>query len=90
LTSETKLVRVPTIALGLQGLPHDARRIGRRPGGELDTVQFVGGYIVNVRRIAQLWSIAHGQFAIELRSGQRLQSRRTYSDRIRRALSNPF
>ena len=47
-------------------------------------------HIVNVRRIAQLWSVAHGQFAIELESGQRLQSGRTYSERIRRALSNPF
>jgi two-component system LytT family response regulator len=47
-------------------------------------------YIVNVRRIAQLWSIAHGQYAVELKSGQRLQSGRTYSDRIRRALTNPF
>ena len=47
-------------------------------------------HIVNVRRIAQLWSIAHGQFAIELESGQRLQSGRTYSERIRRTLSNPF
>ena len=47
-------------------------------------------HIVNVRRIAQLWSIAHGQFVIELRSGQRLQSGRTYSERIRRALTNPF
>ena len=47
-------------------------------------------HIVNVRRIAQLWSIAHGQFVIELRTGQRLQSGRTYSERIRRALTNPF
>jgi two-component system LytT family response regulator len=47
-------------------------------------------YIVNVRRIAQLWSIAHGQYAVELKSGQRLQSGRTYSERIRRALTNPF
>jgi two-component system LytT family response regulator len=45
---------------------------------------------VNVRRIAQLWSIAHGQFVIELESGQRLQSGRTYGERIRQALSNPF
>jgi Response regulator of the LytR/AlgR family len=43
-------------------------------------------HIVNVRRIAQLWSIAHGQFVIELTSGQRLQSGRTYGERIRRAL----
>jgi two-component system LytT family response regulator len=47
-------------------------------------------HIVNVQRIAQLWSLAHGQYLIELRSGQRLQSGRTYSDRIRLALSNPF
>jgi len=47
-------------------------------------------HIVNVRRIAQLWSIAHGQYVIELTSGQRLQSGRTYGERIRRALSNPF
>ena len=47
-------------------------------------------HIVNVGRIARLWPIAHGQYSIELRSGQRLQSGRTYSDRIRRALTNPF
>ena len=47
-------------------------------------------YIVNVRRIAQLWSIAHGQYAVELKSGQRLQSGRTYNERIRLALTNPF
>ena len=47
-------------------------------------------HIVNVRCIARLWPIAHGQYSVELRSGQRLQSGRTYSDRIRRALTNPF
>ena len=47
-------------------------------------------HIVNVGRIAQLWSIAHGQYVVELRSGQRLQSGRTYGERIRRALTNPF
>jgi two-component system LytT family response regulator len=47
-------------------------------------------HIVNVRRITQLWSIAHGQYAVELKSGQRLQSGRTYSERIRRTLTNPF
>ena len=61
--------------------------------GVLDPARFLRihrSHIVNVRRIAQLWSVAHGQFAIELESGQRLQSGRTYGDRIRRALSNPF
>jgi two-component system LytT family response regulator len=47
-------------------------------------------HIVNVRKIAQLWSITHGQYVIELKSGQRVQSGRTYGDRIRRALTNPF
>lgn len=47
-------------------------------------------HIVNVRRIAQLWSVAHGQYMVELGSGLRLQSGRTYGERIRRALSNPF
>jgi two-component system LytT family response regulator len=47
-------------------------------------------HIVNLRRITQLWSIAHGQYVLELRSGQRLQSGHTYGERIRRALTNPF
>ena len=47
-------------------------------------------HVVNVRKIAQLWPMAHGQYVIELRSGLRLQSGRTYSERIRRALANPF
>ena len=47
-------------------------------------------HIVNVRRIAELCSIAHGQYVIVLKSGQRLQSGRTYGERIRSALANPF
>lgn len=47
-------------------------------------------HIVNVQRIAQLWSVAHGQYVIELKSGERLPSGRTYRERIRGALSNPF
>jgi two-component system LytT family response regulator len=47
-------------------------------------------HIVNVRRIAQMWSIAHGQYTVELKSGERLESGRTYGERIRRALANPF
>jgi two-component system LytT family response regulator len=61
--------------------------------GVLDSDRFLRvhrSHIVNVRRIAQLWSIAHGQYVIELKSGHRLQSGRTYSERIRRALTNPF
>jgi len=61
--------------------------------GVLDPERFLRihrSHIVNVRRVAQLWSVAHGQFVIELKSGLRLQSGRTYGDRVRRALSNPF
>ena len=61
--------------------------------GVLDPDRFLRihrSHIVNVRRIAQLWSVAHGQCVVELKSGVRLQSGRTYGDRIRRALSNPF
>jgi two-component system LytT family response regulator len=61
--------------------------------GVLDSNQFLRihrSYIVNVRRISRLWSLAHGQFAVELKSGQHLQSGRTYNERIRRMLTNPF
>jgi two-component system LytT family response regulator len=61
--------------------------------GVLDPERFLRvhrSHIVNVQRIAQLWSLAHGQYVIELRSGHRLQSGRTYGDKIRRVLSNPF
>jgi two-component system LytT family response regulator len=61
--------------------------------GVLDSNRFLRihrSHIVNVGRIVQLWSIAHGQYAVELKSGERLQSGRTYSERIRRALGNPF
>lgn len=47
-------------------------------------------HIINMRRIKQLWSLTHGQYEIELMSGARLQSGRTYGERIRRDLSNPF
>jgi two-component system LytT family response regulator len=61
--------------------------------GVLDSNEFLRihrCHIVNVRRIARLSSIAHGQFAVELKSGQQLQSGRTYGERIRRMLANPF
>jgi two-component system LytT family response regulator len=47
-------------------------------------------HIVNIRRIKQLWSLTHGQYVIELMSGEQLQSGRTYGERIRKDLSNPF
>ena len=62
-------------------------------GAVLDSARFLRihrSHIVNLQRIAQLWSTGHGQYVIELKSGQRLQSGRTYSEQIRQALTNPF
>lgn len=59
----------------------------------LDHEQFLRihrSHIVNVERIKQLWPLSHGQYVVELMSGQRVPSGRTYRDEIRRALMNPF
>ena len=59
----------------------------------LDPERFVRihrSHIVNVRRIRQLWPFAHGQYLVELTSGQRLPTGRTYGEKIRRLVSNPF
>jgi two-component system, LytTR family, response regulator len=59
----------------------------------LDPERFVRihrSHIVNLQHIRQLWTLAHGQYVVELNSGERLQSGRTYGDRIRGLLSNPF
>ena len=47
-------------------------------------------HIVNVQRIKRFSSLSHGLYEFELSSGARLQSGRTYGDRIRSVLSNPF
>lgn len=47
-------------------------------------------HIVNVQRISQPWPLAHGQYVIELRTGRRLHPGRTYGDKTRRVLSDPF
>ena len=47
-------------------------------------------YIINLQYIRQLWTVAHGQYVLELASGARLQSGRTYGEKIRRMMSNPF
>ncbi|MFL6576953.1 MAG: LytR/AlgR family response regulator transcription factor [Povalibacter sp.] len=59
----------------------------------LDPERFIRihrSHIVNAQRIRQFWSLPHGQYLIELASGERLQSGRTYSERVRSVLSNPF
>ena len=47
-------------------------------------------HIVNLRHIKHVWSVANGQYVLELQSGERLQSGRTYGDRIRALMSNRF
>jgi two-component system LytT family response regulator len=46
--------------------------------------------IVNVQRIRELEPASHGEYVIHLESGTRLQSGRTYHDRIRALTANPF
>jgi two-component system LytT family response regulator len=59
----------------------------------LDPERFVRvhrSHILNVTRIKQVWSLASGQYVIELTSGDRIPSGRTYGDRVRSLLLNPF
>ena len=59
----------------------------------LDPERFVRihrSYIVNLHKIRQLWTLPHGQCILELASGERLQSGRTYREKIWSLLSNPF
>lgn len=46
--------------------------------------------IVNLGRIKDVQSGAHGEYLITLREGARLQSGRTYADRLKAILNNPF
>ena len=59
----------------------------------LDPERFVRvhrSHILHVARIRQVWSLANGQYVIELSSGDRVPSGRTYGDRVRGLLLNPF
>jgi two-component system, LytTR family, response regulator len=59
----------------------------------LDPARFVRihrSHIVNVHRIRQAWPFSHGQYVVELASGHRLQSGRTYGEKVRGLLTNPF
>lgn len=46
--------------------------------------------IVNVRRIKELQPALHGEYAITLRDGTRLQSGRAWNDRVKALTANPF
>jgi two-component system, LytTR family, response regulator len=47
-------------------------------------------HIVNLRKIKHLWPTTHGQYEIELEDERRLESSRSYNERIRATLFNPF
>lgn len=46
--------------------------------------------IINVRRIKDLQTDSHGEYLITLRNGTRLQSGRSYVDRLKALANNPF
>jgi two-component system, LytTR family, response regulator len=46
--------------------------------------------IVNVKRIKQMQPVMHGEFVITLENGVRLQSGRSYTERLKTLAENPF
>ncbi len=46
--------------------------------------------MVNVRRIKELQPAAHGEYVVTLASGVRLQSSRTYNEKLKTLAANPF
>lgn len=46
--------------------------------------------IVNVRRIKELQPAMHGEYVITLENGVRLQSGRTYNEKVKALAANPF
>jgi two-component system LytT family response regulator len=46
--------------------------------------------IINIGRIKELQAGAHGDYVVTLQSGVRLQSGRTYSEKLKTMSANPF
>jgi two-component system LytT family response regulator len=46
--------------------------------------------IVNIERIKELQPASHGEYVIVLRNGVRLQSTRSYHEKVKALTSNPF
>jgi two-component system LytT family response regulator len=47
-------------------------------------------FIVNLRRVKEIQPASHGEYMLMLQSGLRLQSGRTYHERIKALIANPF
>ena len=47
-------------------------------------------FIVNLRRVKEIQPASHGEYMLLLHSGVRLQSGRTYHERIKALIANPF
>jgi two-component system LytT family response regulator len=61
--------------------------------GSLDPELFLRihrSLIVNVKHILELETGPHGEYIVVLHGGMRLQSSRSYHDKIKRWASNPF
>jgi two-component system LytT family response regulator len=59
----------------------------------LDPSQFLRihrSYIINVSRVKEMENAGRGEFVFVLRSGERLQSSRTYHDRIKAWMDHPY
>jgi two-component system LytT family response regulator len=46
--------------------------------------------IVNVRRIQEVEPAQHGEYVVRLHTGTSLQSGRTYHEKIKSLIANPF
>jgi two-component system LytT family response regulator len=61
--------------------------------GSLDPQVFIRihrSIIVNIERIKELQPVSHGEYVVILRSGVRLQSSRSYHEKMKALASNPF
>jgi two-component system, LytTR family, response regulator len=47
-------------------------------------------FIVNLRRVTEIQPASHGEYVLRLHSGVRLQSGRTYHEKIKALIANPF
>jgi two-component system LytT family response regulator len=59
----------------------------------LDPCQFLRihrSYIINVSRVKEMENAGRGEFVFVLRGGERLQSSRTYHDRIKAWMDHPY